>query len=169
MSARLLLVMLPVGWLILVLQSTLVSYITYAFPQPELLFIILAHHAIVRRDQDGLGLACAYGYLMDLFSGRALGTHLFKYAVLMVVAQALGGRLLLQARFIQLLFVGALSLLGELLVLVALYIGAASVPELPTAQGLMSRVLANAVGTLFLFPLLQGLENALFARRRLLL
>lgn len=169
MNVGALFLMLGLGWLILLLQSTIVSYITYGLPQPELLLVILAHAAIYRRGREGLTLALLFGYLMDLFSGRPFGTYLFSYVLLLLLARVLSTRMLVQARWMQLLFVGALSLVGELILVGTAFLGVQALEDLPTLTDSLSRAAINGLGAWILFPPLEWLERSFWSRRQTLL
>ena len=169
MNLRALPMLLGLGWLILLLQSTIVSYITYGLPQPELLLVTLAHCAIYRRSQEGLLLALLYGYQMDLFSGRPFGTYLLTYVLLMLLARGMSLRMLVQARWVQLFFVGVLSLTGELILLATTFLSPNALEDLPTAQAVAIRAGITALSALFIFPPLDWLERMVWSQRRTLL
>ncbi len=147
---------LLLGWLILILQSTVVSYITYGVLQPELLLVILVHGGVYRRGADGVLLALSYGYLLDLFSGRHFGTYLFIYITLFFLARLLSVRLLLQTRFMQVVLIFAFSFLGELILAALSRLTAAPQGVSLEISGMLARAGANAVGVLLLFPFLGG-------------
>lgn len=159
---------LLLGWFILILQSTVVSYITYGVFQPELLLVILVHGGVYRRGADGIVLALSYGHLMDLFSGRPHGTFLFIYILLFLLARVLSIRLLLQSKFMQLVLIFVFSLIGEL-ILFAL----SRFTALPQGVGLDMRGLfirsgVNAAAAWVLFPFLGWLERRVWTRPKML-
>ncbi len=164
MSLRTFFLLLGVGWLILVLQSTVVSYTTYSILQPDMLLIILVYAGIRRGKVNGAGLALSYGYLVDLFSGRPFGTYLFLYVCLFFLVRLLGMRLLLQTRAVQMLLVAMLSVLIE-----AGAAGLGRLASIPsplefTPASVVARAASSAAVVLLLFPLLSRVESSL-ARR----
>ena len=164
MKLRGLLLYLGVGWLILVLQSTVISYIGCDVLQPDMLLVILVFVGLRRNGTGGAWLALFYGYLADSFSGRPFGTFLFVYVCLFFIVRLLSLRLLLQSRWAQMALVamlGALASGGE----VALH-AIASRLALPEAVGahLAGRAVANAFCVLILFPLLSRAEAVVAPR-----
>ncbi len=154
------LVFLGLGWLILVLQSTVMSYIGYGILQPDLLLVLLVHTSVHRRGAAGCALAVLFGYLMDLFSGRPFGTSLVIYVCLYFVIRLLSLRLLLQGRTVQMILVAIFSLVSE--------VGStglarlAAIPSVPRLSllDMAIRAAINAVVVLALFPVLARIESS---------
>lgn len=169
MNFRAVLMLLASGWLILLLQSTIVSYITYGLPQPELLLVALAHCAIYRRSQESLLISLLYGYQMDLFSGRPFGSYLLTYVLLMLLARGMSARMLVQARWVQILFVAVLGVMGELILMATTLLSPNALEDLPSGRSMAIRAGITALSALFIFPPLDWLERRFWSQRRSLL
>ncbi len=152
------------GWLILVLQSTVIGYTGRGVLQPDMLLVILVFVGLHRNGMGGACLALFYGYLTDVFSGRPFGTYLFVYACLFFVVRLLSLRLLLHSRWTQMALVAVLSSLvsGSAVALHAL-VARPALPEY-LVRDLVARVGSGALFVWVLFPLLSRLEAPIAPR-----
>lgn len=156
---------IAVGWVLLVLQSTAVSYTLAGLPQPDLLLVLMVFIGFSAPVQVGLPVALALGYLLDLFVGGITGAYLFQYATLFFIAHALRGRLLMSVRVVQVAVVFTMTVLGfvELTLAARLF----QVPEAAVGAGglgVLARGALNAGIALLMFPLLMAVERRLWPR-----
>lgn len=171
MNMRRIAVLLLLGWIILILQSGVVSYITYADVAPELLLVLTLHQAIVQKDPDGsvLWLSVAFGYLVDLFSSRPFGTCLTIYPLIGVAAGSLSRQMLLNGYLASLLVVAFFSGVAGVLLLGLSFVGMAGA-EIPlTLARWQLQILANTGAAAVFFPILNIVERVLFRPQRTLL
>ena len=153
------------GWALLVVQSTAVSYGAAGLPQPDLLLIVMIYLGFTTRPQVGLPLALTYGYLLDLFIGGIAGAYLLQYASLYFLCWALRGRLRMSSRLAQAAVVFSFTALGALeLKIVARAMGVPETAVGAVGLGLLLRGVFNAALGLLIFPALVRLDRRLWPR-----
>lgn len=153
------------GWVILILQSTVVRYISADAPQPDLLFLILVWVGFTTPSSVGLPTALIFGVMQDLFVGGVPGTHVFQFVTLYFMMRLMGGRLLLSLKLVQAGVVLVFTVMGDvLLILCARWVALPPVAIGPPDLGTPGRVAVNVITALFLFPLLQMMERRLWPR-----
>lgn len=168
MSVRGFFLFLVLGWFILILQSSVISYIPNGELQPELLLVLLAHSGVYRRGADGIALALCYGYLMDLFSGQSFGTYLLLYVTMFYLARLLSIRFLLQTRLTQMMLVFSFTLAETLMFAVLSYLLGAPQGSRLLMWDLVVQSGINALGVLLLFPCLGWLERRIRSNSHML-
>ncbi len=112
--------LLLAGILLLIVQTTWLSFFPIQRIRPDLLLIFTLYLAFLFPPFLGGILAFFMGYLMDLFSGNTLGLYAFSRTLAFFATQFLKDRFYLEGFSFQFLFVFAFSILegGLLLVLV---------------------------------------------------
>ncbi len=112
--------LLLAGILLLILQTTWLSFFPIQRIRPDLLLIFTLYMAFVFPPFLGGILAFLMGYLMDLFSGNTLGLYAFSRTLAFFATQFLKERFYLEGFSFQFLFAFAFSILegGFLLVLI---------------------------------------------------
>lgn len=155
------------GWALLILQSTVVSFALNGWPQPDLLLVLMVFVALTQPLKVSLPIALGYGFLLDLFVGGVHGAYLFQYATLVFLAQPLGGRLLMGAPLVQggILFI--FTGLGDIELMVAARL--LGVPEAAVGAGgvaMLLRGFMNAAIAVVVFPYLVRIHERLWAKGR---
>jgi rod shape-determining protein MreD len=112
-------VILPllIGFFFLILQTTLLSSFPVQRFRPDLLLIFTLYLAYLFPPIFGGILAFFMGYLMDLFSGNALGFYTFSRPLVYFAAQLFKERFYLEGFSSQFLFAFAFGLLEGILIL----------------------------------------------------
>jgi rod shape-determining protein MreD len=112
--------LLLVGILLLILQTTWLSFFPIQRIRPDLLLIFTLYLAFLFPPFLGGVLAFFMGYLMDLFSGNTLGFYTFSRTLVFFATQFLKERFYLEGFSFQFLFAFIFSILegGLLLALV---------------------------------------------------
>jgi rod shape-determining protein MreD len=103
--------------LFLLLQTTLLSSFPVQRFRPDLLLIFTLYLAYLFPPISGGILAFFMGYLMDLFSGNALGFYTFSRPLVFFVAQFFKERFYLEGFSSQFLFAFAFGLIEGILIL----------------------------------------------------
>ena len=98
------------GIFLLVFQATFLSFLPIQRIRPDLLLIFTLYLAFLFPPISGGILAFFLGYLMDLFSGNALGLYTFSRPIVFFAAQLLRERFYLEGFAFQFLFVFLFSL-----------------------------------------------------------
>jgi rod shape-determining protein MreD len=108
------------GILLLILQTTWLSFFPIQRVRPDLLLIFTLYLAFLFPPFLGGILAFFMGYLMDLFSGNTLGLYAFSRTMVFFATQFLKERFYLEGFSFQFLFAFIFSILegGLLLVLI---------------------------------------------------
>jgi rod shape-determining protein MreD len=106
-----------IGFFFLLLQTTLLSSFPVQRFRPDLLLIFTLYLAYLFPPISGGILACFMGYLMDLFSGNALGFYTFSRPLVFFVAQFFKERFYMEGFSSQFLFALAFGLLEGILIL----------------------------------------------------
>jgi rod shape-determining protein MreD len=112
--------LLLAGILLLILQTTWLSFFPIQRIRPDLLLIFTLYLAFLFPPFLGGILAFFMGYLMDLFSGNTLGLYAFSRTIVFFATQFLKERFYLEGFSFQFLFAFIFSILegGLLLVLI---------------------------------------------------
>jgi len=112
--------LLLAGILLLILQTTWLSFFPIQRVRPDLLLIFTLYLAFLFPPFLGGILAFFMGYLMDLFSGNTLGLYAFSRTMVFFATQFLKERFYLEGFSFQFLFAFIFSILegGLLLVLI---------------------------------------------------
>jgi rod shape-determining protein MreD len=112
--------LLVAGILLLILQTTWLSFFPIQRIRPDLLLIFTLYLAFLFPPVLGGILAFFMGYLMDLFSGNTLGLYAFSRTIVFFATQFLKERFYLEGFSFQFLFAFIFSILegGLLLVLI---------------------------------------------------
>jgi len=112
--------LLLAGILLLILQTTWLSFFPIQRIRPDLLLIFTLYLAFLFPPFLGGILAFFMGYLMDLFSGNTLGLYAFSRTLVFFATQFLKERFYLEGFSFQFLFAFIFSILegGLLLVLI---------------------------------------------------
>ena len=112
--------LLLAGILLLILQTTWLSFFPIQRIRPDLLLIFTLYLAFLFPPFLGGILAFFMGYLMDLFSGNTLGLYAFSRTIVFFATQFLKERFYLEGFPFQFLFAFIFSILegGLLLVLI---------------------------------------------------
>jgi rod shape-determining protein MreD len=112
--------LLLAGILLLILQTTWLSFFPIQRIRPDLLLIFTLYLAFLFPPFLGGILAFFMGYLMDLFSGNTLGLYAFSRTIVFFATQFLKERFYLEGFSFQFLFALIFSILegGLLLVLI---------------------------------------------------
>jgi rod shape-determining protein MreD len=108
---------LLIGIFFLLLQTTLLSSFPVQRVRPDLLLIFTLYLSYLFPPIFGGILACFMGYLMDLFSGNALGFYTFSRPLVFFIAQFFKERFYLEGFSSQFLFAFASGLLEGILIL----------------------------------------------------
>ncbi len=108
------------GILFLILQTTLLSFLPTQRIRPDILLIFTLYLTFLLPPISGGILAMSLGYLMDLFSGNALGCYTFSRPLLFFAAHFFKERFYLEGFSSQILFTFAFGILEGLLILVLL-------------------------------------------------
>ena len=108
---------LLIGIFFLLLQTTLLSSFPVQRFRPDLLLIFTLYLAYLFPPIFGGILAFFMGYLMDLFSGNALGFYTFSRPLIFFVAQFFKERFYLEGFSSQFLFAFAFGLLEGIFIL----------------------------------------------------
>jgi rod shape-determining protein MreD len=109
---------LLIGFLFIILQTTLLSSFPIQRFRPDILLIFTLYLAFLFPPILGGILAFFMGYLMDLFSGNALGFYTFSRPLIFFSAQFFKERFYLEGFSSQFLFAFAFGLLEGVLILV---------------------------------------------------
>jgi len=125
-----------------------------ALALPLVLFMGVHEYSLAR----GAAVSFVLGYATDLLGIAPVGLYTFTYVATFVLARAVGVRIAAQTTWMQMLFVGAFSLLQStmLLVLLAIFGRDAWVPK-----SLYPLALPHAVATAAVAPLVFRLAEAL--------
>ncbi len=112
--------LLLAGILLLILQTTLMSFFPIERIRPDLLLIFTLYLAFLSPPFLGGILAFFMGYLMDLFSGNTLGFYAFSRTLVFFATQFLKERFYLEGFPFQFLFAFIFSLFegGFILILI---------------------------------------------------
>lgn len=159
MNLRVFIFFLMFGWIALMLQSTIISYLAFKLIIPDLLLMILVHAGVHRRGADGVGLAVSYGYLMDLFSGRTFGLFIFIYITIFIFIRVLSVRLLFNTRYIQFLLTFFATILNETLLFILDHTTFKSLTILDWLYLATTRAIINALLVSMMFPILLWLDR----------
>ncbi len=111
------LLLLLAGILLLIVQTTWLSLLPIQRIRPDFLLIFTLYLAFLFPPTLGGILAFLMGYLMDLFSGNALGFYAFSRTLVFFVAQFFKGRFYLEGFSFQCLFAFIFSILEGGLIL----------------------------------------------------
>lgn len=113
-------ILLPlcIGILFLILQTTLFSFIPIHRIRPDLLLILTLYLAFLFPPVLGGILAFLMGYLMDLFSGNALGFYTFSRPLIFFGAQFFKERFYLEGFSSQFLFAFVSAILEGILIFI---------------------------------------------------
>jgi len=108
------------GILFLILQTTLLSFLPIQRIKPDILLIFTLYLTFLFPPILGGILAMLLGYLVDLFSGSALGFYTFSRPLLFFAAYFFKERFYLEGFSAQFLFSFAFGLLEGVLILILL-------------------------------------------------
>jgi len=108
------------GILFLTLQTTLLRSLPVQRMRPDIVLILTLYLGLSYPLIPGGILAFFMGYLMDLFSGNALGLYTFSRPLIFYMAQLFKGRFYLEGYLSQFLFVFLSALAEGLLILILL-------------------------------------------------
>ena len=106
------------GMLLLILQTTWLSYFPIQWIRPDVLLIFTLYLAFIFPPVLGGILAFFIGYLMDVFSGNTLGFYTFSRTLVFFATQFLKERFYLEGFSFQFLFAFIFSILEGGLILV---------------------------------------------------
>jgi rod shape-determining protein MreD len=121
---------------------------------PLIVFMGVHEYSVVR----GASLACALGYLLDLFAGAPVGLFTFISVGIFALSRAAGVRLAAQTLVTQLALAFGFAIFESLTVLMCVAIFGRD-PHSPRA--LLALVLPNAVSTALVAPLIFRLAERL--------
>ncbi|MEO0326058.1 MAG: rod shape-determining protein MreD [Myxococcota bacterium] len=166
------LALLAFGYLLLVLQTTVLAPVFVPPFTPNLLLPLVVFVGVVQDLPIARGAVMAFflGYLMDLFGGSSMSVQTFLFVALFLLARGAGLRLFLRNPGFQfmLTFVLALLLAAATLALRAIFgqpPAFASGNALGAARGLLLPAVTTALAAPLVFPLTQRLWTALGRRR----
>ena len=108
------------GILFLILQTTLLSFLPVQRIRPDILLIFTLYLTFLFPPILGGIVAMSLGYLMDLFSGNALGFYTFSRPLLFFAAYFFKERFYLEEFSSQFLFAFAFEMLEGVLILILL-------------------------------------------------
>ncbi len=108
------------GILFLILQTTLLSFLPIQRIRPDILLIFTLYLTFLLPPISGGMLAMFLGYLMDLFSGNALGFYTFSRPLLFFAAHFFKERFYLEGFSSQFLFAFAFGILEGVLIIILL-------------------------------------------------
>ncbi len=108
------------GVLFLIMQTTLLSFLPIQRIRPDILLIFTLYLTFLLPPISGGILAMCLGYLMDLFSGNALGFYTFTRPLLFFAAHFFKEQFYLEGFSSQFLFAFAFGLLEGFLIFVLL-------------------------------------------------
>ncbi len=109
---------LLVGILFLVVQVTLLPFFPIQRVRPDLLLILTLFLAFLFPPISGGILAFCMGYLLDLFSGNALGFYALSRSLVFFTAHFFKGRIYLEGFYSQFLFAFMFSIVEGILILI---------------------------------------------------
>jgi rod shape-determining protein MreD len=148
--------LLLAGILLLIFQTTWLSFFPVQRIRPDLLLIFTLYLAFLFPPFLGGILAFFLGYLMDLFSGNTLGLYAFSRTIVFFATQFLKERFYLEGFSFQFLFAFLFSILegGLLLVLInGLDPGSFENLYLSSLTFLLPQSFCTGLAALLLFPL----------------
>jgi rod shape-determining protein MreD len=108
------------GVFFLTLQTTLLAFFPFQRIRPDMVLILILYLSLSYPMVSGGILAFFLGYLMDLFSGNALGLFTFSRPFIFFVARLFKERFYLEGFLSQFLFALALALFEGVLILILL-------------------------------------------------
>jgi len=106
------------GILFLVVQATCLPFFPFYRVRPDLLLIFTLYMAFLFPPISGGILAFFMGYLVDLFSGNALGFYTFSRSLLFFTAYFFKERIYIEGFYSQCLFVFLSAILEGILILI---------------------------------------------------
>ncbi|HYA92972.1 MAG TPA: rod shape-determining protein MreD [Thermodesulfobacteriota bacterium] len=153
------------GILILILQTTLLSYSPVQRIRPDILLIFTLYLAFLFPPIFGGIFAFLMGYLMDLFSGNTLGFYTVSRPLVFLAAQFFKERFYLEGFFFQSLFAFLFSLLEGIFIFILMN----AVQPLPLGNlyplfftSLLPQSFFTGLATPFLFFVFQKGSSLLF-------
>ena len=153
------------GIFLLVFQATFLSFFPIQRIRPDLLLIFTLYLAFLFPPISGGILAFFLGYLMDLFSGNALGLYTFSRPLVFFAAQLLRERFYLEGFAFRFLFAFLISLSEGILISVLIN----ALQSIPVGNlyfslfsYLLPQSLLTGLASPFLFLLFQKVRLFLF-------
>jgi rod shape-determining protein MreD len=159
--------LLLAGIVLLILQTTWLSFLPIQRIRPDLLLIFTLYLAFLFPPVLGGVLVFFLGYLMDLFSGNTLGLYAFSRTIVFFATQFLKERFYLEGFLFQFLFAFLFSILeGGLLLVLINGLDPISFQNLYLSllTFLLPQSFCTGLAALLLFPLFKKGTSLLFSQ-----
>jgi hypothetical protein len=146
------------GFLWLPLQSTLAPELGVDRLPLDPILPLIAAFALGGKRMEAWCLAIGLGYLADSYTGVASGRLILQYAIVVLLAAPLHGRVVLRDRLVPVFGISLLALLSGLIVLV--FLGAMGATRPADATTLPLECLGTACAAVVLWPLYRRIAGS---------
>ncbi len=154
------LLFLLIGWLLLILQTTLLKFLSLGVVLPNLVLLTVLYLGLFHRFHRGCALTFFLGYLMDLFSGGPTGLYIFLYLGSFSLAQMIREMFYLKSRLFQIIFILIFSLGNDFFLFLLFWVFSSPVNFSPSLlKWIILQGIYNASVGPFLFLLLERVNQ----------
>ncbi len=158
MNARLFLFYVGLGWLVLILESTLLNYMGAGVVHLDLLMAITVRLGVGRYRNKGLMIVLIYVWLLGLFSGHGAETYVLAYPLVHEAVALASARFNLRGRWTQSTIVLIMSGCAESIREVLPILFSDSMRLHFDADWVATHMVLSGVGAYMMFPMLRRAE-----------
>ncbi len=149
------------GWLLLILQTSLLKFLSLGAVIPNLVLLIVLYLGLFHRFHRGCALTFFLGYLMDLFSGGPTGLYIFLYLGSFSLAQMIRETFYLKSRLFQIVFILIFSLGNDFFLFLLLWVFSSPVSlSSSLVKGIIIQGIYNTAVGPFLFLFLERVDRS---------
>ena len=149
------------GWLLLILQTSLLKFLSLGAVIPNLVLLIVLYLGLFHQFRQGCALTFCLGYMMDLFSGCPTGLYIFLFLGSFSLAQLIREMFYLKSRLFQIVFILIFSLGNDFFLFLLLWVFSSPVSLSSSLfKGIILQGIYNTAVGPFLFLFLERVDRS---------